>query len=292
MNALEETKFLLKKYDLVAKKSLGQNFLVDDDIISKIVDNSDVSKSDLIIEIGPGLGTLTSKLVEKARKVIVIELDNDMVNIISDRFKLYDNIEIIHNDVLKVNLEEVVNNSKTIDNEIKNVKVVANLPYYISTPIILKLLEHNEIIDSIIVMVQKEVADRLIATPGTKNSGAITYNIAYSAYSKKLLDVPNTSFIPSPKVDSSVIRLDLKSKEEILRDTNVESKELLFKIIKLNFMHRRKLLSKILSDNKVFNSKEEAEKCFEELNIRKDIRGEALSLEDFVRISNYISHNL
>ena len=292
MNALEETKFLLKKYDLVAKKSLGQNFLISDEIIEKIVENSEIGKSDLVIEIGPGLGTLTSKLVEKAGKVIVIELDSDMVKIITDRFMLYDNIEIIHNDVLKVDLEELVNSTKKSNVDIKKVKVVANLPYYISTPIILKLLDNNKVIDSIIVMVQKEVADRLVAVPGTKNSGAITYNISYSAYSKKILDVPNTSFIPSPKVDSSVIKLDLKNDEEIKKDANVESKELLFKIIKLNFMHRRKLLSKILADNNIFKSKEDAEKCFEELNIRKDIRGEALRLEDFVRISNYISNRI
>ncbi len=292
MNALEETKFLLKKYDLVAKKSLGQNFLISDEIIEKIVENSEIGKSDLVIEIGPGLGTLTSKLVEKAGKVIVIELDSDMVKIITDRFMLYDNIEIIHNDVLKVDLEELVNSTKKSNVDIKNVKVVANLPYYISTPIILKLLDNNKVIDSIIVMVQKEVADRLVAVPGTKNSGAITYNISYSAYSKKILDVPNTSFIPSPKVDSSVIKLDLKNDEEINRDSNVESKELLFKLIKLNFMHRRKLLSKIFADNNIFKSKEDAEKCFEELNIRKDIRGEALRLEDFVRISNYISNRI
>ena len=292
MNTLEETKFLLKKYDLVAKKSLGQNFLISDEIIEKIIENSEICKSDLVIEIGPGLGTLTSKLVEKAGKVIVIELDNDMVNIITDRFKLYDNIEIIHNDVLKVNLEELINAAKENDKSIKAVKVVANLPYYISTPIILKLLENNSIIDSIIVMVQKEVADRLIAVPGTKNSGAITYNISYSAYSKKLLDVPNTSFIPQPKVDSSVIRLELKNDEEIKKDADVKSKELLFKLIKLNFMHRRKLLSKILADNNIFKSKEDAEKCFEELNIRKDIRGEALSLKEFVEISNYISNSI
>ena len=288
MNALEETKFLLNKYDLSAKKSLGQNFLISDEVISDIIEQSDIKNTDFVIEIGPGLGTLTSKLVEVAGKVAVVELDKDMVNIISERFKLYDNIEIIHNDILKINLEELVNRYKNSYKDIKEVKVIANLPYYISTPIIMKLIENNKSINSIIVMVQKEVADRLTAKTGGKDSGAITYHISYYTNSKKIIDVPNTCFIPIPKVNSAVIKLDLKTEEEIKESIDVKSKDLMFKIIKLNFMHRRKILSKILADNNIFSSKIEAEKCFEALNIRKDIRGEALTIGDYARISNYI----
>ena len=169
-NILEETKFIMKKYNIKANKSLGQNFLIDDNVIKKIIEGSNVCKDDLIIEIGPGLGTLTEFLLEKANKVISIELDKKMLNILKDRFKLYNNFELIHNDVLKVNLKELIQKEKQ-DSNIKHVKIVANLPYYITTPIIMKLLEEQLDLTSITVMVQKEVADRLIETPGGKNTG-------------------------------------------------------------------------------------------------------------------------
>lgn len=206
MNILEETKFLMKKYKITANKNFGQNFLIDENVINSIIENSNISKDDFIIEIGPGLGTLTSYLLEKAGKVTCIELDKKMLNILKDRFYLYNNFELINDDILKVNLDELINQNSS---NFKSVKVVANLPYYITTPIIMKLLESKLDLTSITVMVQKEVAQRLVATPGDKNCGAITYSINYYTNAKLIINVPNHSFIPSPKVDSSVINLEI-----------------------------------------------------------------------------------
>ena len=176
-NLYNKTKFILNKYKLSANKNLGQNFLINDDVVEKIVDSADVNEEDLIIEIGPGLGNLTEYLLERAGKVIAIELDNRMIEILQDRFSLYNNFELLNQDVLKVNLEELIRNNK--NDKIKKAKIVANLPYYITTPIIMKLLEEKLDIESITVMIQKEVADRLIAVPGSKLSGAITYCVYY-----------------------------------------------------------------------------------------------------------------
>jgi len=203
-NILEETNFILKKYNIRANKSLGQNFLVNQNVIDEIVNSADISKEDLVIEIGPGLGTLTKHLLEKAGKVICIELDQRMVNILNDRFALYQNFEIINEDVLKVNLNQI------IEKENKKCKIVANLPYYITTPIIMKLLEDKLNIESITVMIQKEVADRLISIPGEKLSGAITYTVYYYCESEKIMEVPPESFIPEPEVTSEVIKLNLR----------------------------------------------------------------------------------
>ena len=201
-NVYDETKFLMKKYNITANKSLGQNFLVDDESIERIVEASDLTTDDLVIEIGPGLGTLTQKLLEKAKKVIAIELDKKMIKVLQDRFLLYTNLEIINEDVLKVDLKEVIEK-----NGFKTAKVVANLPYYITTPIIMQLLEKKLPIETITVMIQKEVAERLTAIPGDKNSGAITYSVYYYSNPKVILNVENYKFIPAPEVDSQVIKL-------------------------------------------------------------------------------------
>lgn len=175
-----KTKYIMKKYGITANKNLGQNFLINEDVVNNIVNSSEISKQDLVIEIGPGLGTLTEKLLEKAGKVIAIELDERMIKILNDRFSLYDNFELINEDVLKVNLAEIIKKEKE-NNNFLNAKIVANLPYYITTPIIMKLLEEELDIKSITVMIQKEVAERLIAVPGDKFSGAITYCVYYYA---------------------------------------------------------------------------------------------------------------
>lgn len=235
-NLYEKTKFLLKKYKISANKSLGQNFLINDDVVEKIIESANLCSEDLVIEIGPGLGNLTEYLLQKAGKVIAIELDERMLTILNDRFSLYDNFEIINQDVLKVNLNELISNNKNKD--IKNVKVVANLPYYITTPIITKLLEDKLEIESITVMVQKEVADRLIATPGDKSSGAITYCVYYYASSECVTIVENNSFIPEPEVDSEVIKLNIRKKEPV----ELINKDLFFKVVKASFMQRRKTL--------------------------------------------------
>lgn len=281
MNVLEETKFLMKKYKIKANKSLGQNFLIDDSVIEDIVNGANIQSNDLVIEIGPGLGSMTSLLVQKAKKVICIELDKKMIQILNDRFIAYNNIELINDDVLKINLNEIIKQEKE-ENQIKDVKIVANLPYYITTPIIMKLLEENLDIESITVMIQKEVADRLIETPSGKNTGAITYTVYYYCESQKIREVSNTSFIPMPEVTSEVINLKLRKEPAI----EVENKKVLFNIIKSAFMQRRKTLVNALVNTGVFKSKEEGLKILKTLNLREDIRAENLTIEDFGRICN------
>lgn len=283
MNIYEETKFIMKKYGISANKSLGQNFLIDDEVISKIVESANISNEDLVIEIGPGLGTLTNELLKKAKKVIAIELDERMIEILEDRFSLYNKIEIINNDVLKVNLNELIKKEKQ-EIGVKEVKIVANLPYYITTPIIMKLLEEKSDIETITVMIQKEVADRLCETPGGKQSGAITYTIYYYAEAEKVQKVPNTSFIPAPEVDSEVIKLKIRKEPPI----QVKDEERLFKIIKYAFMQRRKTLINALSQCDIFKSKEEIKNILDSLGISEKIRGEALTIQEFANISNHI----
>ena len=285
MDAYTETKNILKKYNIIANKKLGQNFLIDDEVIDNIIEASKVNKSDLVIEIGPGLGTLTKKLLDNAGKVICIELDTKMINILNERFKFYNNFEVINEDVLKVDLKELIKYNK--NNNLVNAKVVANLPYYITTPIIMKLLEDRLDIESITVMVQKEVAERLVDIPGGKNSGAITYAINYYTKPEKIIDVPNTSFIPAPEVNSSVINLNVLNKPSV----EVKNEELLFKIIKMAFMQKRKTLLNGLTNGKLA-SKEEIEKMLLDLQFDLKIRGEKLTLEDFAKMADYVTKKL
>lgn len=284
-NLYEKTKFILKKYKLSANKSLGQNFLINDSVVDKIVESSDITKEDLVIEIGPGLGNLTEFLLEKAGKVIAIELDERMLEILNDRFSLYDNFEIINQDVLKVDLSNLIKCNKK--GEIKKVKIVANLPYYITTPIIMKLLEDKLDIETITVMVQKEVADRLIAIPGEKMSGAITYCVYYYATSESITIVENDSFIPEPEVNSEVIKLNIRKNNPV----NLLDEQVFFKIIKTSFMQRRKTLINALVNGGILKSKEMAKELFDVLQLDYNTRGETLSLEKFAEISNYIVEN-
>ena len=286
MNLYQETKYLMKKYNITAQKSYGQNFLINEDIVTNIIEYSDISKEDLVFEIGPGLGNLTSKLLEKAGKVIAIELDPKMISILTDRFALYDNFELINQDILKTDINQIINDNP----QFKHFKVVANLPYYITTPIIMKLLEDKLQLDSITVMVQKEVAERLSALSDTNNThsrkdiGSITFAIKYYTDSQIIIDVPKDNFIPSPKVDSSVIML------KILKEPSVQVKDenLLFKIIKASFMQKRKTLVNSLVNGQIIE-KESILKILDELEIDYRIRPEQLSLEDFANIANKIS---
>lgn len=280
---LEETQFIMKKYKIRANKSLGQNFLINQNVVDNIVGCSNITKDDLVIEIGPGLGTLTKELLEKAGKVICIELDKKMVKILTERFSLYDNFELINNDVLQVKLNKIISEEKE-KHGYKSAKIVANLPYYITTPIIMKLLEDRLDLESITVMIQKEVADRLIATPGEKNTGAITYSVYYYATSEAILEVPNDSFIPEPEVTSKVIKLTLRKEPPV----EVKSKGVMFKIIKSAFMQRRKTLLNALTNTKVFMSKEEGMKILNELGLDENIRAEKLTLGNFSEITNKI----
>ncbi len=282
-NILEDTQFIMKKYKIKANKSLGQNFLISQNVVDKIVESSNITKEDLVIEIGPGLGTLTKELLEKAGKVICIELDKKMIKILNDRFSMYENFELIHGDVLKVRLNKIIKDEKE-KNGFKSAKIVANLPYYITTPIVMKLLEDRLDLETITVMVQKEVADRLIAIPGEKDTGAITYSVYYYATSEAILEVPNDSFIPEPEVISKVIKLTIRKEPPV----ELKSRGVMFKIIKSAFMQRRKTLLNALTNTKVFMSKEEGIEILKELNLDENIRAEKLTLEDFAQITNKI----
>ena len=285
-NILNETKFLMKKYKISANKSLGQNFLINDEAVDDIVSSSKICSDDLVIEIGPGLGTLTKELLEKAAKVIAIELDIRMIKILNDRFSLYNNFEIINEDVLKVDLEKLISDQKNNLPQIKNVKIVANLPYYITTPIIMKLLEDRLSIDTITVMIQKEVADRIVSVPGSKLSGAITYTVNYYAEPESIRLVGRECFIPQPNVDSEVIKLNVR-KEPVIK---VKNQDLFFSIIKCSFMQRRKTLINALVNGNIIENKETAKKILNELKLNENIRGEVLSIEEFGRLSDYIEN--
>ena len=283
---LEETKFLMKKYNIKANKSLGQNFLIDDGVIENIVNGAEVEKDDIVIEIGPGLGSMTKVLLERARKVICIELDSKMIKILHDRFIAYNNIELINEDVLKIDLNKLIENELSKEKDIRYVKIVANLPYYITTPIIMKLIESNLKVESITVMIQKEVADRLIEIPSGKNTGAITYTVYYYCDSESIGIVDKSSFIPMPEVTSEIIRLKLREEPKV----SVKNKKIFFNIIKSAYMQRRKTLLNSLTNMGIFKNKEEAGKMFEKIGLPLDIRPEKLSIEDFAKIADYISN--
>ncbi len=282
-NLEDKTRFIMKKYGISANKSLGQNFLINDEVVNNIVNSSDISKDDLVIEIGPGLGTLTESLLENAGKVVAVELDNRMIKILNDRFKLYNNFEVINEDVLKVDLAGLIKSEKEANN-LTSAKIVANLPYYITTPIIMKLLEEELDIESITVMIQKEVADRLIATPGDKISGAITYSVYYYADSESIMLVDNNSFIPEPEVQSEVIKLKIRKEPAI----ELKDKDLFFKLIKISFMQRRKTLMNSLVNGGVFKNKDQAKAVFEEIGLDMNVRGENLSMQDFKNLCDKI----
>ncbi len=265
MNIYEETKFLIKKYNVHPNKKLGQNFLIDEHALNKIA--SEVTKEDTVIEIGPGLGTLTSILLKKAKKVIVIELDSKMVEIISDRFKLYDNIEVIHEDVLKLDINKLA----------PKAKIVANLPYYITTSIITNLIKTN--ITDITILIQKEVAERICANPGEKKAGAITYYVKYYSNAEIIDNVPKESFIPEPEVESAIVRIKKLEKTSV----KVKNEDLMFKLIKENFTKRRKTIINSLS-NEI--EKEKLLKILEQLGLSENIRGEDLTLEIFAKIAD------
>lgn len=267
MNIYDETKYIMQKYDVHPNKSLGQNFLFDENTLNKIVES--VNKEDTILEIGPGLGTLTALLANKAKKVIAVELDSKMCCILEDRFKLFNNVTIINEDILKLDINEIASNAK----------IVANLPYYITTPIITELLKSN--IKDITVLIQKEVAERICAIPGDKEAGAITYYVNYYADASKVIDVPKEFFIPSPKVESAIINLKKLESPRV----KVNDEKLLFELIKNNFSKRRKTILNSLSD---IIEKQKLITILETLQIDEKTRGEKLSLQQYAQICNLI----
>lgn len=276
MDLREETISILNKYGLRANKKLGQNFLISEDVVNEIVEKSDITSDDVIIEIGPGLGTLTKELVKRAKKMFAIELDENMIEILNTRFQVFQNLEIINDDVLKVDLKELTK-------DFSNIKVVANLPYYITTPIIMKLLEDRINIKSITVMVQKEVGERLCATHLDKEYGAISVSVRYYTNPQIIIDVPKENFLPSPEVDSCVIKLDLLENPRV----ELKNEKLFFRLIKGAFTQRRKTINNSLTCTG--KSKEEINEILQKLNIEPKLRAENLSLEDYARISDLMS---
>lgn len=276
-----KTKEIVLKYGFRFSKSLGQNFLVDGNIIKNICEGADITEADGVIEIGPGIGTLTQQLSRYAKKVVAIELDKKLIPILEDTLEGIDNIKVINRDVLKVDLE------KLIEEEFEglNVKVVANLPYYITTPIIMKLLENKLPIESISVMIQKEVAERMIANPGKKDYGALSVAVQYYSKPEIITIVPKTVFIPQPNVDSAVIKLDIYKNPPV----DVVDDRLMFSVVKSAFGQRRKTILNALSGGYLELDKETIKEVLEIADIDPKKRGEVLSIEDFAHISNTIS---
>ena len=282
MDLLQETNFIMQKYHIFPNKKYGQNFLINENIIDEIIEKSDISNEDLVFEIGPGLGNLTKKLLEKAGKVIAIEIDRNLLPLLKERFSLYKNFSLINEDVLKIDFNNIIDQNKNF----KNFKVVANLPYYITTPITMKLLEEKTSLDSITIMVQKEVAERLTALDTKKKNvdiGAISYAVSYYCNSEIIIDVLKENFYPGPQVDSSVIQLDILKNPKV----SVLDEKIFFNIIKSSFMQKRKTLLNSLSNANI-GSKEFLNEMLLNLNFKPNIRPEELTLQDFANISNYI----
>lgn len=270
------TKEVVKKYNFKFTKSLGQNFLIDDKVLDDIVEGADVSKEDFVIEIGPGVGTLTKELLAKAKKVCAVELDSELIPILQEELQGYDNFELIHKDALKVDFNEIIG-------EEESVKVVANLPYYVTTPIIARMLNEDYKFKSLTIMIQKEVAERIDAEPNCKEFGSISVLVQYYCDTKIIRTVPPSSFVPQPKVDSIVIRLDKLDKPRV----QVKDKELFFKIVRQSFNMRRKTLRNAVKSMKIING-EEMEKVFENANIDPRRRGETLSLQEFANLADAV----
>lgn len=281
----KETIEVLNKYNFNFRKKFGQNFLIDTHVLDKIVKGAGVTEEDCVLEIGPGIGTLTQYLLEAAREVIAVEIDDSLIPILADTLSPYNNITVIHKDILKVDIGKLVEER----NGGKPIKVVANLPYYITTPIIMGLFESHVPLDSVTVMVQKEVADRMQAAPGTKDYGALSLAVQYYAEPYIVANVPPNCFMPRPNVGSSVIRLTLHGEKPV----EVLDEKLMFKIIRASFNQRRKTLVNGLNNNSEISlSKELIAESIEEIGMSPTIRGEVLSLEQFARLSNVIYKKL
>ena len=271
---------VIQKYQFAFQKRFGQNFLIDAHVLEKIVSAAGITKDDCVLEIGPGIGTMTQYLAESAGQVIAVEIDTNLLPILADTLKDYSNVKVINQDILKVDINELVkeyNNGRPI-------KVVANLPYYITTPIIMGLFESNVPIDNITVMVQKEVADRMQVGPGSKDYGALSLAVQYYASPYIVANVPPNCFIPRPNVGSAVIRLTRYQEPPV----QVKDPKLMFKLIRASFNQRRKTLQNGLNNSpEISFSKEEITKAIESLGVSPSVRGEALRLEQFAQLANY-----
>ena len=276
----KETIAILNKYGFNFQKKFGQNFLIDTHVLEKIIRAADITKDDCVLEIGPGIGTMTQYLCENAGKVIAVEIDKNLIPILTeDTLAAYDNVKVINSDVLKLDLKKLAEE----ENGGRPIKVVANLPYYITTPIIMGLFEAGVPLASITVMVQKEVADRMQAGPGSKDYGALSLAVQYYAEPYIAANVPPNCFMPRPNVGSAVIRLTLHDKSPV----EVADEKLLFKLIRASFAQRRKTLVNGLTNSPELSfSKEEVTKALEECGYSPTIRGEALTLHEFAKLAN------
>lgn len=273
---------ILDKYKFNFQKRFGQNFLIDAHILDKIVTGASVNENDTVLEIGPGIGTMTQYLAERAKKVIAIEIDKALIPILEDTLSPYDNVTVINDDVLKVNINELVDEY----NEGRPIKVVANLPYYITTPIIMGLFESHVPIDSITIMVQKEVADRMQVGPGTKDYGALSLAVQYYSKPEIIAYVSPECFIPKPNVGSAVIKLNRFEKCPV----EVKDEGLMFKLIRAAFNQRRKTLSNSISNASELNfSRQQVQEALERMNLDINIRGEKLTLAEFAALANELS---
>lgn len=281
----QETIAVLNKYKFVFQKKFGQNFLIDTHVLDKIIRAADITLDDFVLEIGPGIGTMTQYLCENAREVAAVEIDNALIPVLKDTLSAYNNVEVIHNDILKVDINQLVREK----NHGKPIKVVANLPYYITTPIIMGLFESHVLIESITIMVQKEVAERMKTGPGSKEYGALSLAVQYYAKPEIVANVPPNCFMPRPNVGSAVIRL---IRHEV-PPVQAEDEKLMFGIIRAAFNQRRKTLVNGLKNGlNLPLSKEDIEGAVEELSKPLNIRGEALTLKEFAALSNFIKKRL
>lgn len=274
---------ILKKYDFMFQKRFGQNFLIDTHVLEKIIKSAEITKDDLVLEIGPGIGTMTQYLCENAREVVAVEIDKNLIPILeNDTLAEYDNVTVINEDILKLDLNKLVEER----NGGNRIKVVANLPYYITTPIIMGLFESHVPLQNITVMVQKEVADRMQAGPGSKDYGALSLAVQYYATPYIAANVPQNCFMPRPNVGSAVIRLTLHEEPPV----KVKDEALMFALIRASFNQRRKTLVNGLTNAAELNlSKEEVQAALEQMGLSATIRGEALSLEQFAGLTNLLA---
>ncbi len=270
---------IIQKYQFAFQKKFGQNFLIDQNILDKIVESADLTEKDCVLEIGPGIGTMTQRLAEEAGEVIAVEIDRNLIPILKDTLSPYENVTIINDDILKVDLAGLVQER----NGGRPVKVVANLPYYITTPIIMALFEKHVPLQSVTVMVQKEVADRMQVGPGTKDYGALSLAVQYYSRPEIITRVPASCFMPSPNVDSTVIRLTRYEEPPVA----VRDEEWLFAVIRASFNQRRKTLANGLANAAGLGlGRQQVEEVLTEMGLSRTIRGEALTLEQFADLSN------
>ena len=276
----QNTIAVLQKYNFIFQKKYGQNFLIDPHVLEKIVDAAQITTEDCVLEIGPGIGTMTQYLAESAREVVAVEIDRALIPILEDTLSAYDNVTVINQDIMKVDVQQLVQERK----QGRPIKVVANLPYYITTPIIMSLLEKHVPLQSITIMVQKEVADRMQVGPGTKDYGALSLAVQYYAKPEMVANVPANCFMPRPGVDSAVIRLTRYPQPPV----EVRDERHMFAVIRASFNQRRKTLANGLA-NGMGIPREQVVEALEEMGLSATIRGEALTLEQFAQLSNRLN---